>query len=160
MQVIATSQLSHKSVLPSSSFCHCLNSLFLDDNKTSGNGYGKENGKKRTRLLVTKQQLRTSITLFVHFLAVVIAVVASLRRDTSLFHVSALWSWWTQHKKKILFLNSNTDLSDSTPDYFVQILQINWNWMRSMKFETERIHFLLTLPWQSDVTTSMLCRVT
>ena len=56
----------------------CVNSLFLDDNETNGNGYSKENGKKRAQLS-TKQQLRTYITLFVHFLAVVIAVVASLR---------------------------------------------------------------------------------
>ena len=41
-----------------------------------------------------------------------------------------------------LLLNSDTVLSDSTPDNFAKILQVKWNWIRSMKFETVRIHFL------------------
>ena len=32
-------------------------------------------------------------------------------------------------------------LLDSTPENFVNILQIKWNWIRSMKFVTVRIHF-------------------
>ena len=30
---------------------------------------------------------------------------------------------------------------DSTPENFVNILQIKWNWIRSMKFVTVQIHF-------------------
>ena len=33
-------------------------------------------------------------------------------------------------------------LLDSTPDNFTEILQIEWNWVRSLKFETVRIQFL------------------
>ena len=39
-----------------------------------------------------------------------------------------------------LFLNLDTVLTDSIPENFAIILQINWNW--SMKFETVVIHFL------------------
>ena len=34
------------------------------------------------------------------------------------------------------------DPLDSTPDNFTKILQIEWNWVRSLKFETVRIQFL------------------
>ena len=39
-------------------------------------------------------------------------------------------------------LNSDTLLSDSTRGNFASICQIKWNWIRSMKFEAVRIHFL------------------
>ena len=55
------------------------------------------------------------------------------------FHAPALWSGRTQHKN-VLFLNSNTVLSD--PENFANIWQIEGNWIRSMKFETVRIHLL------------------
>ena len=32
-------------------------------------------------------------------------------------------------------------ISDSTPDNFAEIFQIKWNWIKSMEFETVRIHF-------------------
>ena len=109
----------------------CVNSLVLDDNETNDNGYGKENGKKRTQLS-TKQQLRTYITLFVQLLSVVIAVVASLRLVCDLklpYFMRQLYGVREHSTKKIFFLfrNSDTDLSDSTPDNFAKSLQINWN---------------------------------
>ena len=55
------------------------------------------------------------------------------------FHAPALWSGRTQHKN-VLFLNLNTVLSD--PQNFANIWQIEENWIRSMKFETVRIHLL------------------
>ena len=55
------------------------------------------------------------------------------------FHAPALWSGRTQHKN-VLFLNLNTVLSD--PENFANIWQIEGNWIRSMKFETVRIHLL------------------
>ena len=55
------------------------------------------------------------------------------------FHAPALWSGRTQHKN-VLFLNLNTVLSD--PQNFANIWQIEGNWIRSMKFETVRIHLL------------------
>ena len=81
------------------------------------------------------------------------------------FLISALWSWWTQHKNFIfLFLNINTVLSDSRT--FRQHSHIKWNWIRSMTSETVRIHFLsdvfvcchpeILLPWQRDATRSSL----
>ena len=53
------------------------------------------------------------------------------------------------------------------PENFANIWQIKWNYIRSMKFETVRIHFFLSdvlvcchlkilLPWQRDVMTSPL----
>ena len=55
------------------------------------------------------------------------------------FHAPALWSGRTQHRN-VLFLNLNTVLSD--PQNFANIWQIEGNWIRSMKFETVRIHLL------------------
>ena len=55
------------------------------------------------------------------------------------FHAPALWSGRTQHKN-VLFLNLDTVLSD--PENFANIWQIEGNWIRSMKFETVRIHLL------------------
>ena len=58
----------------------------------------------------------------------------------------------------------------STPEKFANIWQIKWNWIRSKKFETVRIYFLnefsvylypkILLPWQRDVTTSLLYGLT
>ena len=45
---------------------------------------------------------------------------------------------WTQHQIFFLLLNLDTILSDSAPENFVNIWQIEWNW------------------WQCDVTTSPL----
>ena len=36
----------------------------------------------------------------------------------------------------------DTVLSDSSLENVANISQINWNWVRSMKFKTVRIHFL------------------
>ena len=44
--------------------------------------------------------------------------------------------------QNFLFLNLDTVLSDSTPENFASIWKVKWNWMRSLKFETVRIHFL------------------
>ena len=45
-----------------------------------------------------------------------------------------------EHSTIFFFLNQI--LLDSTPDNFTKILQIEWNWVRSLKFETVRIQFL------------------
>ena len=57
-------------------------------------------------------------------------------------------------------LNLNMVLSDSTPENFANIWQIKWNWIRSIKFEIVRIHFLsdfqfgchqeILLPWERE----------
>ena len=133
----------------------CVNSLFLDDNETNDNGYGKENGKKHTAVnkTITSHVHHSFCTFLSCGYCCGCKSATSLRLETSVFHASALWSSWTQHKKNFfLFRNSDTDLSDSTPDNFAKSLQINWNWVRLMKFETVQIHFLVTLPWQSDIT--------
>ena len=46
--------------------------------------------------------------------------------------------------QKLSFSSSKIDtlLSDSTRGNFTSICQIKWNWIRSMKFEPVRIHFL------------------
>jgi len=49
---------------------------------------------------------------------------------------------WTKRNIFFLFLNSEMVLSDSTPENFANIWQIQWNWIGSMKFETVQIHFL------------------
>ena len=82
-------------------------------------------------------------------------------------HMPASQSRWKQHKKFcFLSLNSDTVLSDSTPENFANIWPIKWNWIRLMKFETVRIYFLcefsvcchtkILLPWQCEITTSPL----
>ena len=43
-----------------------------------------------------------------------------------------------EQNAKIFLLD--TVLSNSTPKNFANIWQINWKWIRSMKFETVRIH--------------------
>ena len=45
-----------------------------------------------------------------------------------------------EHNTKIFFLNLDTVLSNSTPENFANVWQLKWNWIRSMKFETVRIH--------------------
>ena len=116
------------------------------------NGDGEQQ-KNNTFRLAKKKIFARAPRLFVHFLA----VVTRPRHETSQFHAPAFWSRWAQHKNFLfLFLNLQTVLSDLT--------QINW--LRSMKFETVRIHFLsdvlvcchpqILLTWQRDVTTSPL----
>ena len=59
------------------------------------------------------------------------------------FHSPALWRRWTQRKNLLfLFLNLDTVLLDSTTEKVRQIWYIKWNWIRLMKSETVRIHFL------------------
>ena len=97
---------------------------------------------------------------FVHFLA----VVARLRHETSQFRAPALWIKWAQHKNFLFpFLNLGAVLSDLTQKISPTIGKLDRK-IRSMKFETVRIHFLnnvlfcchpeTLLPWQRDVTTS------
>ena len=58
------------------------------------------------------------------------------------FYTLALWSRWTQHKSLFPLLNLNAVLSDSTGGNFANNCQIKWNWIRWIKFEAVRIHFL------------------
>ena len=52
-------------------------------------------------------------------------------------------SGWTQHKSCLFpLLNLDTVLLYSTRENFANICQIEWNWIRSMKFKAVRIHFL------------------
>ena len=95
--------------------------------------------QKSNRFILAKQQLCTCITLFCTFLN------RRCKSATWNFLISraCLWGWWTQHKNFLcLFLKSDTVLSNSIPDDFAKILQTKWNWIRSMKFETVRIHLL------------------
>ena len=48
----------------------------------------------------------------------------------------------TTQKMYFPFLDIDTVLWDLTPEGFAIIWQIKWNWIRSSKFETVRIHFL------------------
>ena len=97
--------------------------------------------QKTKTFLMTKQQNCTCITLFCTFLC---------RRCTPVtwnFPFSSahfkLWSRWTVHKSCLFpLLNLDTALSDSTLENFANICQIKWTWIRSMKFEAVRIHFL------------------
>ena len=73
-----------------------------------------------------------------------------------------------EHNTKIFFSFSKLTYGPFgfNPENFANIWQIKWNWLRSMKFETVRIHFLsdvlvcchpqILLTWQRDVTTSPL----
>ena len=82
--------------------------------------------------------------------------------DMKLPNFTRLFYGVDKPNRKIL----NTFLSDSTPENFANIWQIKWNWIRSNKFETVRIHFVsefsvcchldILLPWKRDVTTSSL----
>ena len=74
-----------------------------------------------------------------HFSVHFLAVVARLRHETSQSNGPA---WWTQYTIFLFFfLNLDTVLSDSTPEKIANIWQVEWNWIRSMKFEKLRIHF-------------------
>ena len=126
-------------------------------------GDGKEKWKKVTGLHQQNNNCARASRFFVPFLA----VITPLRRETSRFHAPALRSRRAQRKNCLfLFLNLDTVLSDLTPENFANIWQIEWNWIRSSKFEKARIHFLSDvfcllssrnlLPWQRDVTTSRL----
>ena len=74
--------------------------------------------EKINRFISAQQQLRTCITLFVRFLA----VVARLRRETSKFHAPTLRSRRAQRKNFLFpFLNLDTVLPDLTPKNFAII---------------------------------------
>ena len=91
--------------------------------------------QKSNRFISAKQRLCTCMTLFCTFLN------RSCKSASWNFLISR--DWWTLHNNFLfLFLNSDTVLSDSSPDDFAKILQTKWNWIRSMKFETVRIHLL------------------
>ena len=115
---------------------------FLDHNNGSLSydaSDGKENWKKSIGLYQHNNNCARASRFFVRFLA----VVARLRRETSKFHAPALRSRRAQRKNFLfLFLNLDTVLPDLTPENFAIIWQIKWNWIRSSKFETVRIHFL------------------
>ena len=65
------------------------------------------------------------------------------KTPTWTFHAPALWSRWTQGRKfRFLCLYLDTVLSDSTPENFAKIWYFKWNWIRLMKSQTVRIHFL------------------
>ena len=86
---------------------------------------------------LTKQQLYTCITFFVHFFA----VVARLRRETSYFQV--LWRTWTQDNNfHFLFLNFDTILWNSTPEKIAIICRIERDGINLIKFEAAWIYFL------------------
>ena len=59
--------------------------------------------------------------------------------------MTALYEAGEQYKNSLfLFLTYNVDtvLLNTIPVNFANILQIKWNWIRSMKFDTVQIHFL------------------
>ena len=96
--------------------------------------------QKSNRFLLTKQ-ICTCITLFCTFLC--------RRCSPATWNFPSfprlLYGVGEQNKKKsCLFplLNVDTVLSDSTRGNFAYICQTKLNWIRSMKFEAVRIHFL------------------
>ena len=117
---------------------------FLDHNNRElkqDDGDGNENGKKSKRFKWGKQQLYTCITLFCTFLS------HRCANATWNFLIScALFMDYVNTRQQLnflfIFLNLHTVLSDWTPENFAIIWQIEWNWTRTMKFETVRIHFL------------------
>ena len=87
--------------------------------------------------IVTNNNFARASHYFVRFFA----VVAPLRHETSWFHKIALWSRWTQHKNcRFHFLNLDYDRYDPKEN-FTKIFQIQWNWIRSVKFEIVQIDF-------------------
>ena len=93
--------------------------LFLDDNKTNGDGDSKENGKKYMFILTNNNFARES-RYFVHFFA----IVAPLRHEISLFHAPTLWSRLKQHKNcRFLYLNLDNDRY-GPKENFAKICQI------------------------------------
>ena len=108
-----------------------------------GNNYGdgNENGKKSNKFILVKQQLRASHFFFAHFLA----IVAASRHVELPYITRPLYGVGKHNTKKFLFLFLNSCRCgpfEFTPENFASIWQIKWTWIRSMKFETVRIHFL------------------
>ena len=84
-------------------------------------GDGKENWKKVIGLYQQSNNCARASRFFVRFLA----VDARLRRETSRFHAPALRSRRAQRKNCLfLFLNLDTVRSDSTPENFANIWQM------------------------------------
>ena len=114
--------------------------IFLDYNTEWGGVQRQRRRRQRerqkgNRLISAKQQLCPCITLFCIFLS---------------HHCkSARWNFliWRARFMELVnraqnFLFLNQILLDSTPHNFTKILQIEWIWVRSLKFETERIQYL------------------
>ena len=119
--------------------CHVtMVAKFLDHNNRElkqGRRRRQRERQKRNMFILAKQQLCTYITFFlVHFSA----VVARQRHEKSLFHGTRLMEY-VNTRNNFLFLNLETVLSDSTRKNFANIWQIEWNWLRAMKFKTVRI---------------------
>ena len=94
--------------------------------------------EKSNRFISEKQQLGTCIRLFCTFL--------SRRCTTWNFQISrTCFTEYASTTQKFPFSCSklHTVLSDLTAEIFAVIWQIIWNWIRSSKFETVRIRFLL-----------------
>ena len=97
--------------------------------------------KKKIQVYFNKTTTLPSTTLFCTFL--------SRRCTTATWNLlvsCALFMGYmntirTQKNVLFLFLNLDTVLSDSTQENFATIWQIKWNWIRSIKFATERILF-------------------
>ena len=106
--------------------------LFLDDNKpTTARRTAKNN------VYINKQQLCTCDHAILYICLL------------SLYHydmkhpnfASPLWSRWTQHKNcRFLFLNLHNDRY-GPKENFINIFQLKWNWIRSVKFEIVQIDF-------------------
>ena len=102
---------------------------------------------KSNKFLLANQQLCTCITLFCTFHCATVTWNLLISR-------ACVNGVETQHKMFLFFFSKN----------LAKIWQIKWNWIRSIKFETVRIHFLseftvcchpeILLPWQRDVTTN------
>ena len=117
---------------------------FLDDNNRELKQRRRRRQRERQKsirftCILTKQQLYTCIKLFNTFLnrRCTTSTWNSLIFTRPLYGVS-------KHNTKIFlfFLNFDTVLLYSIPEHFINIRQIELNWIRSMKFETVRNHFL------------------
>ena len=89
--------------------------------------------QKNKRFLLTKQQICTSITLFCTSWHTCDMKLPNFTRSP----------YEVAEQKSCLFPLQKLDtvLSDSTRENFVNICQIKWNWIRSMKFEAVWILF-------------------
>ena len=117
---------------------------FLDHNNRElkqGDGDGNENGKKAIGLYKKNNNFTRALRYSVHFPA----VAARLRQEIPNFKRPLYGVHKDKTTIKFSFPFSKlryTVLSDWTPENFAIIWQIEWNWTRTMKFETVRIHFL------------------
>ena len=97
---------------------------------------------KRSEFMLAKQQLCTCILPF--------CTVLSLRCTTATWNFLISRACFINPTQKFYFffiLNLNTFVSHSTPENCANVWQIKWNWIRSIKFETLRIHFLSEFPF-------------